>query len=95
MMSLRGMAACSDGLPNRWTTSSNTGYRRSSSDHWQTTAARFRVEFHDEPGGRTGLEIRQWLPAHLTGPSNQGWLEALDKLDATLLHIQAVATAVV
>ena len=38
------------------------------------------------------LEIRQWLPAHLAGPSNQGWLEALDKLDATLLHIQAVAT---
>ena len=53
---------------------------------------RFRVEFHDEPDGRTRLEIRQWLPAHLAGPSNQGWLEALDKLDATLLHIQAVAT---
>jgi uncharacterized protein YndB with AHSA1/START domain len=53
---------------------------------------RFRVEFHDEPDGRTRLEIRQWLPAHLAGPSNQGWLEALDKLDATLLHIQAAAT---
>ena len=53
---------------------------------------RRRVEFHDEPDGRTRLEIRQWLPAHLTGPSTQGWLEALDKLDATLLHIQAAAT---
>ena len=53
---------------------------------------RFRVEFHDEPDGRTRLEIRQWLPAHLTGPSTQGWLEALDKLDATLLDIQAAAT---
>jgi uncharacterized protein YndB with AHSA1/START domain len=52
---------------------------------------RFRVEFHDEPGGGTRLEIQQWLPAHLAGPSNQGWLEALDKLDASLLHIQAAA----
>jgi hypothetical protein len=24
--------------------------------------------------------------------SNQGWLEALEKLDATLLHIQTAAT---
>jgi hypothetical protein len=40
---------------------------------------------------RTRLEIRQWLLAHLAGPSNQGWIEALDKLDATLLHIQAAA----
>jgi len=53
---------------------------------------RLRVEFHDEPDGRTRLEIRQWLPAHLTGPSTQGWLEALDKLDAALLDIQAAAT---
>jgi DNA-binding transcriptional ArsR family regulator len=53
---------------------------------------RFRVEFHDEPHGRTRIEIRQWLPAHLAGPGNQGWLEALEKLDATLLHIQAAPT---
>ncbi len=53
---------------------------------------RFRVEFHDEPHGRTRIEIRQWLPAHLAAPSNQGRLEALEKLDATLLHIQAAAT---
>jgi hypothetical protein len=61
-------------------------------DDLEPFATRFRVEFHDEPDGRTRLEIRQWLPAHLAGPSNQGWLEALDKLDASLLHIQAVAT---
>jgi uncharacterized protein YndB with AHSA1/START domain len=45
---------------------------------------RFRIEFHDEPGGRTRLEIRQWLPEHLAGPSEQGWVEAFSKLDATL-----------
>jgi uncharacterized protein YndB with AHSA1/START domain len=52
---------------------------------------RFRIELHDEPGGRTRLEIRQWLPAHLAGPSSQGWDEAFEKLDATLLHLQAIA----
>jgi uncharacterized protein YndB with AHSA1/START domain len=55
---------------------------------------RFRVEFHDEPDGRTRLEIRQWLTAHLAGPSSQGWLEALEKLDATLLHAQGATTDV-
>ena len=53
---------------------------------------RFRIEFHDESDGRTRLEIRQWLPTHLAGPSNRGWLEAFEKLDATLLRLQA-ATA--
>ena len=53
---------------------------------------RFRVEFLDELHGRTRIEIRQWLATHLAGPSNQGWLEALEKLDATLLHVQAAAT---
>jgi uncharacterized protein YndB with AHSA1/START domain len=50
---------------------------------------RFRVEFHDAPGGRTRLEIRQWLPAHLAGPSNDGWRESLEKLEAVLLRLQA------
>ena len=54
---------------------------------------RFRVEFHDEPHGRSRIEIRQWLPAQLAGPRNQGWLEALEKLDAALLHIQAATDA--
>jgi uncharacterized protein YndB with AHSA1/START domain len=45
---------------------------------------RMRVEFHDEADGRTRLEIRQWLPAHLVSPSEGGWAEALTKLDAAL-----------
>jgi hypothetical protein len=52
---------------------------------------RFRVEFHDEPDGRTRLEIRQWLPEHLAAPSEQGWLEAFAKLDVTLARDQAAA----
>jgi uncharacterized protein YndB with AHSA1/START domain len=43
-----------------------------------------RIEFHDEADGRTRLEVRQWLPEHLASPSEQGWLEAFTKLDATL-----------
>lgn len=50
---------------------------------------RIRVEFYDEADGRTRLEIRQWLPTHLTGNADQGWLEALAKLDATLIGSQA------
>lgn len=46
---------------------------------------RVRVEFYDETGGRTRLRIRQWLPTHLTGSAEQGWLEALTKLDATVI----------
>jgi len=45
---------------------------------------RTRAEFHDEADGRTRLEIRQWLPEHLASPSEEGWLEAFTKLDATL-----------
>lgn len=47
-------------------------------------ATRFRFEFHDEGERRTRLEIRQWLPSHLTAPSKQGWAEAFGKLDAAL-----------
>lgn len=61
-------------------------------DGFEPFQTRFRVEFHDEPDGRTRLEIRQWLPAHLTGPSTQGWHEAFAKLDATLRDAQAAAT---
>jgi hypothetical protein len=41
---------------------------------------------------RPHLEIGQWLPAHLAGPRNPGWLGTLEPLDASLLHIQAAAT---
>ena len=46
---------------------------------------RMRVEFHDEADGRTRLEISQWLPKHLVSPSENGWSEALGKLDALLV----------
>jgi uncharacterized protein YndB with AHSA1/START domain len=45
---------------------------------------RLRLEFHDEGEGRTRLEIRQWVPPDLAGPSERGWLEAFTKLDAAL-----------
>lgn len=45
---------------------------------------RMRVEFYDEAGGRTRLEVRQWLPEHLAAPSEQGWSEGFTKLDAML-----------
>jgi len=30
------------------------------------------------------VEIRQWLAEHLVSPTENGWGEALSKLDATL-----------
>jgi uncharacterized protein YndB with AHSA1/START domain len=45
---------------------------------------RMRVEFHDEAGGRTRLEIQQWLPEGYASPTEHGWGEALTKLDALL-----------
>lgn len=60
----------------------------------QPFETRIRVEFYDEAGGRTRLKIRQWLPKHLTGNAEQGWLEAIAKLDATLLSIQASSSTI-
>jgi uncharacterized protein YndB with AHSA1/START domain len=57
-------------------------------------ATRFRIEFHDEVGERTRLEIRQWLPESLAAPSEQGWSEAFAKLDAVLASGQVVAAKV-
>jgi uncharacterized protein YndB with AHSA1/START domain len=54
------------------------------SDGIEPFATRFRIEFHDEADERTRLEIRQWLSEDLAGPSEQGWLQAFTKLDATL-----------
>ncbi|PZF80890.1 SRPBCC family protein [Jiangella anatolica] len=53
---------------------------------------RLRIEFHDEPGGRTRLEIRQWLPPGLAAPSDAGWSEAFSKLDRVLAAARAAAT---
>lgn len=55
----------------------------------------FRFEFHDEVDGRTRLEIRQWLPEHLAGPSEEGWREAFAKLDALLRGARAASAPVV
>ncbi len=45
---------------------------------------RMRIEFYDEPGGKTRLEIRQWLPeTHLEG-TRGGWGESISKLNALL-----------
>lgn len=45
---------------------------------------RMRVEFYDESGGRTRLEIRQWLREDYVAPSEGGWAEAFAKLEAVL-----------
>jgi uncharacterized protein YndB with AHSA1/START domain len=45
---------------------------------------RMRVEFYDEPDGRTRLEIRQWLREDYVAPTENGWGEAFSKLDAVL-----------
>jgi uncharacterized protein YndB with AHSA1/START domain len=52
---------------------------------------RVRVEFYDEAGGGTRLEIRQWLPRRLARPSEEGWRQAFTKLDAALMNVKAVA----
>jgi uncharacterized protein YndB with AHSA1/START domain len=44
---------------------------------------RMRVEFYDEGDG-TRLEIRQWLREDYVAPSENGWGEALTKLDMHL-----------
>lgn len=45
---------------------------------------RFRFEFYDEPDGRTRLEVRQWLPAHVSGATEAGWRQSFVALDAHL-----------
>ena len=45
---------------------------------------RMRIEFYDEPDGRTRLEVSQWLDEHLVAPTDNGWGEAFSKLDALL-----------
>lgn len=45
---------------------------------------RFRFEFYDELDGRTRLEARQWLPAHVTGATEAGWRQSFAALDTLL-----------
>ena len=51
---------------------------------------RSRFEFHDEPDGRTRLEVRQWLPARVTGATEEGWHQSFAALDA---HLATTAVA--
>jgi hypothetical protein len=51
---------------------------------FQPFETRIRVEFYDEAHGQTRLEIRQWLPKTHVSPSENGWSEALTKLDSML-----------
>lgn len=60
------------------------------SDGFEPFQTRIAVRFYDEAGGRTRLEISQWLPPHLVGPSEQGWQEAFTKLDTALSPTPAV-----
>lgn len=50
--------------------------------------SRFRFEFHDEPDGRTRLDVQQWLPPHVTGATEEGWGESFAALDT---HLAATA----
>ncbi len=44
-----------------------------------------RLEFHDEPGGKTRLELRQGpFPDQLGRDTEQGWDSSFTKLDALL-----------
>lgn len=55
---------------------------------------RLRVEF---PGGadrRTRIVIRQWLPGPLAAPGEQGWREALARLDTALARAGAAGVEV-
>ena len=52
---------------------------------------RMRVEFYDESGGRSRLEIRQWLPGHLRPHAKEGWRQAFTKLDAALANARGMA----
>ena len=51
---------------------------------FESFETRFRFEFHDEDDGRTRLEVQQWLPAHVTGATEEGWRQSFAELDALL-----------
>lgn len=52
---------------------------------FQPFQTRMRLEFYDEPDGRTRLEVRQWLAEDLVAPTDNGWGEAFSKLDVVLV----------
>ncbi|MER7456430.1 SRPBCC domain-containing protein [Micromonospora sp. NPDC126480] len=49
------------------------------------TRLTLRLEFHDEPGGKTRLVLRQGpFPVEMAGQAEQGWGSSFTKLDALL-----------
>jgi uncharacterized protein YndB with AHSA1/START domain len=50
---------------------------------------RMRLEFYDEPDGRTRLEVSQWLRKDYVAPTENGWGEAFSKLDAVLAAVRS------
>ncbi|WP_306214937.1 SRPBCC family protein [Actinoplanes sp. RD1] len=51
----------------------------------ERAAMRLRVEFHDEPGGRTRIVLTQGpYPPEWSGPARQGWESSFTKLDSLL-----------
>ncbi|UDY35861.1 SRPBCC family protein [Dermatobacter hominis] len=59
---------------------------------FETFETRFRFEFHDEPDGRTRLEVRQWLPPHVTGATEAGWGQSFAQLDTHLATVSPSPT---
>jgi uncharacterized protein YndB with AHSA1/START domain len=56
-----------------------------SGDAGGTGSMRMRIEFHDEEGGRTRLELRQSpLPVEVMDMAREGWLSSFTKLDKAL-----------
>lgn len=58
--------------------------------NFEAFETRFRFEFYDEPDGRTRLEVRQWLPEHVSGATDTGWIQSFAALDA---HLETMAVS--
>ncbi len=59
---------------------------------FQAFETRFRFEFYDESDGRTRLEVRQWLPPHISGATQAGWRQSFAALDAHLATMAVSST---
>lgn len=54
-------------------------------EQFQGVTMRMRLEFHDEPGDRTRIELVQGpFPAEVEGQARAGWESSFTKLDALL-----------
>lgn len=51
---------------------------------FQPFVTRMQIAFYDQGDLATRLEIFQWLPESSAAPTEGGWSEALEKLDAAL-----------